>query len=245
MDQEQVRSNDLVIETKDLSKRYEDGLLALDSLNIKVKRGECFCLLGANGAGKTTALNLLLNFIEPTSGEAFINGYNVAREPLKAKKYTAFVSENVMLYDNLTARKNLQFFSYLDKEGELSRHQCYDILRMVGLEEQAFEQKVKNFSKGMRQKVGIAIAIAKNASAILLDEPNAGLDPKAAAELMAVLEIQIKNGKAIFMSTHDVFRAREIATRVGIMKSGKLLVEMERSEFQGADLQKIYLDYMG
>ena len=99
-----------MLQAIDLTKRYEDGLLALDALSLKVKEGEIFCLLGANGAGKTTTINLFLNFIEPTSGQALINGIDVDKDPLEAKKYVSYVSENVMLYGNFTARQNPSTF---------------------------------------------------------------------------------------------------------------------------------------
>ncbi len=232
-----------MIESIDLTKVYEDGVLALDHLNLKVNPGEIFCLLGANGAGKSTAINLMLNFIEPTEGTATINDIDVTRDPLEAKKYVAYLSENVMLYGNFTARQNLDFFAGLagkqtDKEG------YYKVLRRVGLPEKAFEQRVKEFSKGMRQKVGIAIVIIRDAPAVILDEPTSGLDPQAGAEFMDLLEELRGEGKAVFMSTHDIFRARTLADRVGIMKAGRLIMERTRQELEAEDLEKLYLDYM-
>ena len=232
-----------MIEAVDLSKRYEDGVLALDQLNLKVDVGEIFCLLGANGAGKSTAINLMLNFIEPTQGTARINDIDVSRDPLEAKKYVAYLSENVMLYGNFTARQNLDFFASLAGK-QTNREGYYEVLKRVGLPEKAFEQRVKEFSKGMRQKVGIAIVIIRDASAVILDEPTSGLDPQAGAEFMQLLEELQKEGKAIFMSTHDIFRARSLADRVGIMKSGKLIMERTREELEDEDLEKMYLDYM-
>lgn len=232
-----------MIEAVDLSKRYEDGVLALDQLNLKVDVGEIFCLLGANGAGKSTAINLMLNFIEPTQGTARINDIDVSRDPLEAKKYVAYLSENVMLYGNFTARQNLDFFASLAGK-QTNREGYYEVLKRVGLPEKAFEQRVKEFSKGMRQKVGIAIVIIRDASAVILDEPTSGLDPQAGAEFMQLLEELQKEGKAIFMSTHDIFRARSLADRVGIMKSGKLIMERTREELENEDLEKMYLDYM-
>ena len=102
-----------MLKADDISKRYEDGVLALDHLSLEVRPGEVYCLLGANGAGKTTTINLFLNFIPPTTGTCYINGIDVNKNPLEAKKYVAFVSENVMLYGNFTARQNLDFFAKL------------------------------------------------------------------------------------------------------------------------------------
>ncbi|OGG03719.1 MAG: ABC transporter ATP-binding protein [Candidatus Glassbacteria bacterium RIFCSPLOWO2_12_FULL_58_11] len=233
-----------MLQAIDLTKRYEDGVLALDFLTLTVKEGEIFCLLGANGAGKTTTINLFLNFIDPTSGQALINGIDVTKEPLKAKKYVAYVSENVMLYGNFTARQNLDFFAKLGGCPDLKKEDYYMYMRKVGLPERAFEMRLKNFSKGMRQKVGITIAIIKNAPNILLDEPTSGLDPKAAAEFIKVLSSLRDQGKAMFMCTHDIFRAKELADRVGIMKEGRLVMLRTREEFLEDDLEKVYLDYM-
>jgi ABC-2 type transport system ATP-binding protein len=233
-----------ILKAEDLSKRYEDGVLAVDHLNLEVYPGEVYCLLGANGAGKTTTINLFLNFIPPTTGTCYISNIDVTRDPLEAKKYVSFVSENVMLYGNFTARQNLDFFAKLGGRTELNKEDYHQVMRRVSLQEKAFEQRVKNFSKGMRQKLGISIAIIKNAPGILLDEPTAGLDPKAAAEFLEILRELKNEGKAILMSTHDIFRAKEIGDRVGIMKEGRLVMERTREELQYEDLVKIYIDYM-
>ncbi len=228
----------------ELSKRYEDGHLALDALNLEIKSGEIFFLLGANGAGKTTTINLFLNFIEPSSGQVLINDIDVVKNPLETKKYVSFVSENVMLYGNFSARQNLDFFAKLGGKKDLTKQDYYNVMRSVGLQEAAFEKKLKTFSKGMRQKVGLAIAIIKDADNIILDEPTSGLDPKSASELMQIL-INLKNtGKSILMCTHDIFRAKTVADRVGIMKEGRLVMLRDKELFLTDDLEKIYLNYM-
>jgi ABC-2 type transport system ATP-binding protein len=233
-----------MIEAIDLTKRYEDGLLALDALNLKVQPGEIYCLLGANGAGKTTTINVFLNFIAPTSGQALINGLDVTVHALESKKHVSYLSENVILYGSYTARQNLEFFAKLGGRQGLKKEDYYMILREVGLQEKAFEQRVKDFSKGMRQKVGLAIAIVRDTPAILLDEPTAGLDPKAGAEFMEILDQLRARNKAILMSTQDIFRAKDIADRVGIMKEGRKVLERTRDELKHVNLQELYLAYM-
>jgi ABC-2 type transport system ATP-binding protein len=233
-----------MIQAIDLTKRYEDGLLALDHLNLNIQPGQIYCLLGANGAGKTTTINLFFNFIEPTGGSALLNGVDCTKNPLDAKKHAAYVSENVMLYGNFTARQNLDFFTKLAGRKDLKKEEYYMVMRQVGLPERAFEQRVKTFSKGMRQKLGIAIAILKKAPALLLDEPTSGLDPKAAAEFVELLLTLRREGKAILMSTHDIFRAKEIADVVGIMKEGVLIMERSKEELEAENLEKLYLKYM-
>ena len=146
-----------------------------------------------------------------------------------------------MLYGNFTARQNLDFFAKLGGKTNLTKEDYYMYMRRVGLQEKAFEMRLKNFSKGMRQKLGITIAIIKDAPDILLDEPTSGLDPKAAAEFIKILQELKGEGKAIFMCTHDIFRAKEIADRVGIMKEGRLvMVRSARNSIE--DLDKIYID---
>lgn len=233
-----------MIEAVDLTKRYEDNRLALDHLNLKVEPGEIYCLLGANGAGKTTTINLFFNFIEPTSGTAAINGYDCTKEPLEAKKYAAYVSENVMLYGNFTARQNLDFFTKLAGRKEVKKEEYHMAMRQVGLPERVFEQRVKTFSKGMRQKLGIAIAILKQAPALLLDEPTAGLDPKAASDFIELLTRLRDEGRAILVSTHDIFRTKDMADVAGIMKEGVLVMQRSRKDFEFEDLHELYMKYM-
>jgi ABC-2 type transport system ATP-binding protein len=149
-----------------------------------------------------------------------------------------------MLYGNFTARQNLDFFAKLGGKTALTKADYYKAMGRVSLQEKAFDQRVKNFSKGMRQKLGIAIAIVKDAPAVLLDEPTSGLDPKAAAEFIEIMAELRTEGKAVLMSTHDVFRAKEIGDRVGIMREGRLIMERTREELRHEDLNRIYIDYM-
>lgn len=232
------------LKASDVTKRYEDGTLALDCLNLEVRQGEVYCLLGANGAGKTTTIHLFLGFIAPTSGTCFIRGIDVAREPIEAKKHVAFVPENVTLYGGFTAAQNLRFFARLGGRERLTRADSESLLRRVSLQPEDLDQRLRNFSKGMRQKLGIAIAIAKDSEAVLLDEPTSGLDPKAAAEFQDLLSELRSQGKAILMSTHDIFRAQEIGDRIGIMKEGRLVAEQSREELRSRDLVRVYLDFM-
>jgi ABC-2 type transport system ATP-binding protein len=227
-----------------LTKRYEDGRLALDHVTFSVGSGQIYAMLGGNGAGKTTTINLFLNFIEPTEGEARVDGIVTHREPLKAKGRLAYVSENVMLYPNFTAIQNLDFFARLGGRASFTRDEYRAVLRRVGLQDDAHTRKLKGFSKGMRQKCGIAIAILKDAPAILLDEPTSGLDPKAAYEFIGLLGSLRDEGKAILMSTHDIFRAKEIADTVGIMNEGKLVMQRGRQELVGENLEELYVEYM-
>jgi ABC-2 type transport system ATP-binding protein len=231
-----------MLETIHLTKHY-NGSKALDDLNLNIGAGEIFCLLGANGAGKTTTINLFLNFIPATSGAARINGLDVSEQPLETKRFLAYIPEQVMLYRNLTGLENLEYFTSLAGE-KYGREALRAFLKEAGLPTEAADRRVGTYSKGMRQKVGIAIAIAKKAKALLLDEPTSGLDPKAANEFSELLKKMSGSGAAILMATHDLFRAKETGTRVGIMKHGKLVAEQRTEEIGHADLERIYLEHM-
>jgi ABC-2 type transport system ATP-binding protein len=233
-----------MIETKDLTKQYEDGLLALDHLNIKVEPGEIFCMFGANGAGKTTAINLLLGFIPPTQGTALVEGIDVVDEPLRSKEYISYVSENVMLYGNFTAYQNLDYFSKLAGKRNLKKADYAEVMSRVGLQKEAYDMRTKNFSKGMRQKLGIAVAILKDAPNLILDEPTSGLDPKSGQEFLELLLELKQKEKSIFISSHDIFRAKFIADRVGFMRQGRLVMMKTSDELRGEDLNELYLEYM-
>jgi ABC-2 type transport system ATP-binding protein len=232
-----------MLEATKLTKRY-NGVVALDSLDLRVEPGEVFCLLGANGAGKTTTINLFLNFIAPTSGEATINGIDVTKQPLETKKHLAYIPETVMLYRNLSGLENLEYFAALAGRPDYTRAQLLAFFREVDLPENAPDRRVSTYSKGMRQKVGIAIALAKGAKALLLDEPTSGLDPKASNEFSDLLRRMSKAGVAVLMATHDLFRAKESGTRVGIMKHGKLVAVHGTHEFSHTDLERLYLEHM-
>jgi len=233
-----------MLEAVNLTKRYEDGILALDRVSFAVNQGQIYAMLGANGAGKTTTINLFLNFIEPTEGEARIHGIATHRQPLEAKQYVSYVSENVVLYPNFTAIQNLDYFTRLGGRTGFTKQDYQNVLRRVGLEPDSFQKKLKDFSKGMRQKCGIAIAILKDAPAILLDEPTSGLDPKAGFEFLQLLDSLRNEGKSILISTHDIFRAKEIADVFGIMNKGRLVMQRTRSELADENLETIYLQHM-
>jgi len=234
-----------MLEAVNLTKRYDDGVLAVDRLSFSVPRGQIFVMLGGNGAGKTTTINMFLSLLEPTEGEARVDGISTASQPLVTKAKLAFVSENVMLYPNFTAIQNLDFFARLGGKSDCTRDDYRDVLRRVGLADQAHDKRLRGFSKGMRQKCGIAIAILKDAPAILLDEPTSGLDPKAGYEFVRLVASLRDEGRAILMSTHDIFRAKECADTVAIMDNGRMVMCEPASALVEKDLEEIYLQFMG
>lgn len=232
-----------MIEALRLTKSF-GGVAAVDSLDLAIKPGEVFCLLGANGAGKSTTINLFLNFLAPTSGEARISGLNAAQHPIETKRKLAYIPEQVTLYRNLTGLENLRFFSRLAGVEADSESELLAILAHAGLPAEAARRRVATYSKGMRQKIGVAITIAKKAEALLLDEPTSGLDPKASNDFSSLLTDLAGRGVAILMATHDLFRAKETGHRVGIMKHGKLVDVLDTASLNHTDLEQIYLRHM-
>lgn len=232
-----------VLRAKNLSKLFGTKK-ALNSLELSVNESEIICLLGANGAGKTTTINLFLGFIEPSSGAAYVDGKNVAGNTEYARSMLAYVPEQVNLYPTLTGLENLSYFSKLANKQELGEDKLFELIDRVGLDRNAATDRVENYSKGMRQKIGLAIALAKQAKALLLDEPLSGLDPKAANEFCALIRKLADEGTAILMATHDLFRAKEIGDRIGIMKAGNLMDVLSAKDINHNELEQIYLNHM-
>ena len=232
-----------LLEARGLSKNYGDTR-ALDGLDLTIAPGEVYCLLGPNGAGKTTTINLFLGFVAPSGGQALVSGLDVSSHDRETKQQLAYIPEQVMLYRNLSGLENLEYFAALGGRGSLGRERLTEILVEAGLERDAVDRRVSEYSKGMRQKVGIAIAIAKEADALLLDEPTSGLDPKASNEFSALVERLRGRGVGVLMATHDLFRAKDTGTRVGIMRYGRLVTELSTDEIGHADLERIYLEHM-
>ena len=231
-----------ILEACDLTKRYGDAL-ALDALSLSVGAGETVCLLGANGAGKTTTINLFLGFTDPSSGSALVDGQSVTDDANAARKKLGYVAEVVALYPTLTGAENLAFFGEIaGQKVDIARRDA--ILSRLRFPDRAIDRPAGSYSKGMRQKLGLAIALMKDAKAILLDEPLSGLDPAAANDLVEVLRETAANGTALLISTHDIFRAKDVATRIGIMRHGKLVEMVDPSMLSAGELETLYLTHM-
>jgi len=228
-----------VLQALQLGKQY-NGTAALSNLNLSIDKGEIFCLLGQNGAGKTTTINLFLGFTNATSGEAKINDVTV-KPNVTTKRFVAYIPEVVQLYGNLDGIENLDFFSRL-AGFKYSKELLTGFLSKAGLQIEAHQKRLSTYSKGMRQKVGIAIALAKNADVILMDEPTSGLDPKATAEFTKICKELAADGKTIFMATHDIFNAVNVGTRIGIMKEGTLVHTVNTDDITAVELQQLYLE---
>jgi len=229
-----------MLKAEALHKRY-GAHIALHALDLNVAPGEVYALLGPNGAGKTTTINCFLGFVRPDGGAVKVAGFDPQIDAQAARQALAYIPEQVNLYGWFSGLENLSYFA------ELGGRKCTDgqlraFLSQSGLQADAFGRPVAGYSKGMRQKVGIAIALAKGAKALLLDEPTSGLDPRASHEFSQLLRALKDRNVAILMATHDIFRALDVATRVGIMEGGLLRTEINTSQVSAAELEAVYLD---
>lgn len=215
----------LVVETKNLCKYY-NGVKAVDNLNLRINRGEIYGLLGPNGAGKTTTILMLLGLTEPTSGEVRVHGYNSTRQPLEVKRLTGYLPENVGFYEDLTARENLRYIARLngipDRKSERLIEQ---VLEKVGLLEVA-DWEVRKFSRGMKQRLGIADVLIKDPVFVILDEPTTGIDPEGSSLILELIVKMSKDeGMTVLLSSHLLHQVQRICDRVGIISRGKLVAE--------------------
>ena len=231
-----------MLNAESVSKTF-GATVALEALDLSVDAGETVCLLGANGAGKTTTMNLFLGFIAPDSGSVSVGGVNPADQPALARQQIAYIPENVALYPALTGLENLRYFDRLcghERDDKFLTEQ----LEAAGLDKSQINRAVAGYSKGMRQKVGLAIAFAKGAKSLLLDEPMSGLDPKAASEFTARIGSFQEAGCAVLIATHDIFRAVECASRIGIMRAGRLMELIDANQVDAREIERIYLSHM-
>ncbi|MBV7454867.1 ABC transporter ATP-binding protein [Acidovorax sp. sif1233] len=230
-----------ILETRALTIRRGDQV-SLQALNLAVTAGSVYALLGGNGAGKTTTLNALLGFVPAASGQALVNGVDASLQPQQARAHLAYLPENVALYPYLSGVENLRYFCKLS-DIALDSAQAHDLLTASGLAPDAQGRRVGGYSKGMRQKVGLAIAKARRARAMLLDEPTSGLDPAAANEFARSVLQAKQGGMAVLMATHDLFNAMQVADRIGILREGRLVAEFAAHDIAHNELERIYLQH--
>ncbi|MEM1550516.1 MAG: ABC transporter ATP-binding protein [Candidatus Bathyarchaeia archaeon] len=213
----------VMIKTVNLTKKYGD-FTAVKDLNLEVYEGEFFCLLGPNGAGKTTTFLMLLGLTRPTYGSAWIDGHDVTKNPIEAKKRVGFVPEVPGLYDDLTARENLVFTAELNGvPRNIREKRIEELLEKVDLKKWT-DVKVGKFSKGMKQRLAIADAMIKEPKVLILDEPTAGIDPKGSEEILSLLESLSRNeGITILMSSHLLHYVEKYGDRIAIMNRGEIV----------------------
>lgn len=220
-----------MIETEGLTKQFNE-VLAVDNLALKVAEGEVFGFLGPNGAGKTTTVRMLTSLISPTRGRAKVNGFEIGKEDMQIRRTVGVLTETPGLYDNLSAQRNLEIYASLyeveDVHGQVEKY-----LRMLGLWERR-KDEAGTFSKGMKQKLAIARALLHEPRTLFLDEPTAGLDPEAARLVRDfILDIK-KQGRTIFLCTHNLNEADRLCDQIGVFKTR--LIVLDSPERLRADL---------
>ncbi len=215
--------HEIIIRTSELVKQYGD-VTAVDHLNLEIHKGEVFGLLGPNGAGKTTTTLMLLGLTDPTSGTAEINGLDCTRDALAVKKIVGYLPDNVGFYPDMSGRENLIFSGMMNgltrKEAE---ERAVGLLERVGMT-YAADRKTGTYSRGMRQRLGIADVLMKDPEIIIMDEPTLGIDPSGMRELTALIrELSVKDGRTILISSHELYQIQEISDRVGIFVKGRMI----------------------
>jgi len=213
-----------VIETFQLTKRY-GYITAVNRLNLKVYEGEIFGFLGPNGAGKTTTLLMLMGLTVPTSGTAKVGGYDIIRESREIRRIAGLLPEGAGYYEDLTARQNLDYIGQLNDIPRLERRKRIDeLLEVVGLKRWA-DVKVEKFSRGMKQRLGIAGVLIKKPKIAFFDEPTIGLDPQGTKEIRDLfIRLNREEGLTIFLSSHLLYEVQQTCHRVGIIRDGRLVV---------------------
>lgn len=210
------------IQTEQLARKYGDHI-AVDQLNLTVAQGEIFGLLGHNGAGKTTTMSLLTTLILPTSGHASVCGFDIVKDNLAVRQHIGYVPENVRLYNDLTVAENLRFFGALSGVDDLDIR-ISEVLTMLGHPEWS-DFRVGTFSKGMRQRVGIAQALLHHPDVLFMDEPSSGLDPEGTHNIGdLIVQLNHDYGITMFMNTHQLAEVTRLCTSIGIMNHGRLAV---------------------
>lgn len=240
-----------MIEISNLSMRYGD-LLALDGLDLVIPRGELFAFLGPNAAGKTTTIKLLTGLIEPTSGSARICGHDIQKEPLEAKRRTGYIPDVAEFYDKLTPVEFMAFIAELfEVPREAAKSRTPELMERFSLVPYA-RQRIENLSHGTRQRLAFASAFLHEPEVVIVDEPMVGLDPKNARVVKEELKARSREGVTVFLSTHLLHVAEELADRVGIIQRGRLLalgtVEEIRAQAGGAageSLEELFLELTG
>jgi ABC-2 type transport system ATP-binding protein len=212
----------------------------LEDLSLAVHAGEIYALLGGNGAGKSTTLSALLGFLRPEAGAVSVVGIDPATSPEVVRARIAYLPENVALYDQLTAHENIAYFMAL-AGAEPDRASIDEALDASGLQTEARDRRVGGYSKGMRQKVAIAMAVLRDVPVLLLDEPTSGLDPRATADFNALLAKLKARGTAILMVTHDLLGAADCADRIGFLAAGRIVEEVRPAE--GIDVLALHHRY--
>ena len=229
---------EVMIQLRGLTKKYED-ITAVDNLTLDILRGEIFGLLGPNGAGKSTTILMLLGLTEPTSGSVRVNGVDATRNPIQVKQKVGYLPDDVGFYDDRTGMENLVLTAQLNGIAQVEAlDRAHALLKRVGLE-QAGDKKVGTYSRGMRQRLGLADVLIKNPDIIILDEPTLGIDPEGVREFLRLIRTLSRDeGLTVLLSSHHLHQVQQICDRVGLFVSGRLLATGNIDELAKALFEK-------
>ena len=233
----------VALEARSLTVHRSDKLV-LNDLSFEVAKGEIYALLGGNGAGKSTTLLTFLGFLKPTKGIVSVQGQNVESGLQKARQTIAYVPESARLYEHLNAYENIKYFLSLAGK-RVEQSEIDKAFKTVLLAEDARTNRLASYSKGMCQKVAIALAILRAAPIMLLDEPTAGLDPIAIDEFNILVRQLAASGKTILMVTHDVYGACQVADKIGLLRHGKFVGNFARDGDQQIDTESVHSAFAG
>jgi ABC-2 type transport system ATP-binding protein len=216
--------NEIVLECQGLTKHYGD-LVAVDNLDLTVRRGEIVGLLGPNGSGKTTTILMLLGLTEPTAGTVRVLDLDPARRPLSVKAQVGYLPDQIGFYDNLTARENLSYIAKLNGlPRQEARQRIEAMLELMGLSGAA-DRRLGTYSRGMRQRLGVAEVLLKQPQLIIMDEPTLGLDPEAAHEFLDIIRHFKTEGISILLASHLLYQVQAVCDRVGLFHQGRMVLE--------------------
>ncbi|QLG49396.1 ABC transporter ATP-binding protein [Natrinema halophilum] len=216
------------IQTTGLTKRYNRSVLAVDDLDLTVEEGEVFGFLGPNGAGKSTTINMLLDFVRPTSGTATVLGLDAQADIAEIRHRIGVLPEQASLYDRLTAREHLKWVIDTKRADD----EPGAILKRVGLYDDGY-RSVGDYSKGMAQRLGLGMALVGDPELLILDEPSAGLDPTGKQEMRRIIQMEADTGTTVFFSSHILGEVESVCDRVGIMNEGRLVATGTLNDLQG------------
>jgi ABC-2 type transport system ATP-binding protein len=220
-----------------VTKTYGDRRV-VDGLDLLIQPGSVVALLGPNGAGKSTTMTMCAGFMAPDQGRISVGGVDLKAQREAARALLTYLPENVVLYDELTGRENLSHLLEIGGSRRLRGDEVEQALARTGLPAEAFGRRARTYSKGMRQKVGLALALARGSRLLLLDEPTSGLDPHSAAEFGTALRQAADAGVGVLMATHDIWRAREVADRILVLVRGRLAVELDPQSMSADDVER-------
>ncbi|HYC95972.1 MAG TPA: ABC transporter ATP-binding protein [Sphingomicrobium sp.] len=237
-----LKTSDVPLQAEGLSVRYGDHHV-LQGVDLAVRPGEIYALLGGNGAGKSTLINAFLGFVTPSGGQVRVSGFDPAADPAAARAHIGYLPENVALYEHLTAIENAEYFLTLGGRRP-AREEVERVLGQAGLDPGAWDRRLGGFSKGMRQKVAIAIALLRHVPVLLLDEPTSGLDPRSTADFNLLMRDLGGRDVAILMVTHDLMSAVDVADRIGFLDQGRIAREASASGAERFDLRELHRQFL-